>query len=182
MTTLLPRQPAPDLAIDLVGGGHWKITEQAPSAFTMLVFFRHRHCSVCKTYLQELDGLHDAFMDAGAAPIAISTDTELNSEKMRSELSIEKLQIGYGLSRASARDWGLYLSSGRHDTDPAVFTEPALFLVDKNMKLYFASIQSMPFGRSSLPEMLKWIPKLIEKNIPARGELSFDAVLSEAAH
>lgn len=176
MTKFLPRQPAPSLAFDLAGGGHWDLADQAPAAFTMIIFYRHRNCSVCNAYLKELDKMHDEFLAVGAEPAAVSTDTRENAEATLEDWRLKHLKLGYGLSFETAAEWGVYLSSGRHDTDPEIFTEPALFLIDAQSAIYFASIQSMPFGRVGLPDMLKWIPKLIEKQVPARGELSLDAV------
>jgi len=179
MAHTLPREPAPALSIKLVDGDTWTLVEQAPSAFTMVVFYRHRHCSVCNGYLRELDKLYDAFKGVGVHPIAVSTDSQENAVATVAEWKLSKLPVGYDLPFEAAGDWGLFLSSGRHDTDPQVFTEPALFLIDTTGTMYFASIQSMPFGRASLSEVLNWIPKLIEKSIPARGELNAETVFSK---
>ena len=42
---VVPREPAPELEVPLVGGGSWKLADQRPQAFTMLLFYRglYRH-------------------------------------------------------------------------------------------------------------------------------------------
>ena len=40
LTTLLPRQPVPPLAVALVGGGRFQLSEERPATFTLIVFYR----------------------------------------------------------------------------------------------------------------------------------------------
>ena len=60
-----PGQPAPDLNVDLVGGGSWKLADQSPDAFSMLVFYRGLHCPVCRSYNRKLDRMAGDFADLG---------------------------------------------------------------------------------------------------------------------
>ncbi len=53
---------------------------------------------------------------------------------------------------------------------PALFSEPALFLVSPDQTLYYMSVQSMPFVRPHLSELLGALDFAIDKNYPARGE------------
>ena len=53
-----------------------------------------------------------------------------------------------------------------------MFVEPALFLVRPDRTLYYASVQSMPFGRPCFEEMLSGIEKAVAKDYPARGEIA----------
>ena len=83
----------------------------------------------------------------------------------------------YGLSLQQARDWGLYISRGAGASslgieEPPMFVEPALFLIRPDRTLYFASVQSMPFGRPCFDEMLRAIDKIVAKDSPARGEVT----------
>lgn len=41
--TLRPRTHAPELALDLVGGGSFRLSEHKPETFTIVVFYRGRH-------------------------------------------------------------------------------------------------------------------------------------------
>lgn len=47
ITPLIPRQPVPALEVATVGGGTWKLADQTPENFTMVVFFRGLHCPIC---------------------------------------------------------------------------------------------------------------------------------------
>ena len=53
--TLLPDTQAPNLNLKLVGGGEWNLSDQKPSSFTMVIFYRGLHCPVCKNYLTKLN-------------------------------------------------------------------------------------------------------------------------------
>ena len=79
------------------------------------------------------------------------------------------------LSIATGRAWGLYVSTGRGDTsigieEPALFTEPGLFLVRPDGTLYWAAVQTMPFARPGFADVLKALDFVIAKDYPARGE------------
>ena len=54
ITPLIPRQPAPELNVETVGRGAWKMSEQSPENFTLVVFFRGLHCPICANYLCDL--------------------------------------------------------------------------------------------------------------------------------
>jgi hypothetical protein len=56
--------------------------------------------------------------------------------------------------------------------EPAMFVEPALFLVRPDRTLYYASVQSMPFGRPCFDDMLRGIEKAVARNYPARGDVA----------
>src|SRR5690348_7401821 len=45
------------------------------------------------------------------------------------------------------REWGLFVSRGRSDDEPARFNEPGLFLIEPDGTVYYESILSMPAGR-----------------------------------
>ena len=55
---------------------------------------------------------------------------------------------------------------------PPMFIELALFLVRPDRTLYYASVQSMPFGRLCFKEMFGGIEKAIARDTPARGEVT----------
>ena len=54
--------------------------------------------------------------------------------------------------------------------EPALFSEPGVFLIRPALTLYWRSVQTMPFARPSFKEMLGAIDFVLEKNYPARGE------------
>ena len=47
MTSLVPRQPVPELRVPAVDGGAWKLSECTPENFNMVVFYRGLHCPIC---------------------------------------------------------------------------------------------------------------------------------------
>lgn len=47
ITPLMPRQPVPALEVPTVGGGTWRLADQHPESFTMVVFYRGLHCPIC---------------------------------------------------------------------------------------------------------------------------------------
>jgi peroxiredoxin len=173
---LIPRQQVPDLSLPLAGGGSWRLSDQKPKHFTMIVFYRGMHCSVCREYLRHLQALHPEFSRLGVTPIAISTDDEARACAAEAGWKLKHLCVAYGLSQTQARAWGLYISRGCGRSsigieEPEMFVEPALFLVRPDRTLYFASVQSMPFGRPCFEEMRRAIEKAIQRDYPARGEV-----------
>jgi hypothetical protein len=94
---------------------------------------------------------------------------------MAEKVRAEQTPFGYGLSLKSAREWGLYISASRGKTsigieEPALFSEPGVFLVRPDGTLYYGSVQTMPFARPSFPDLLGAIDFAIDKDYPARGE------------
>ena len=86
------------------------------------------------------------------------------------------VNIGYGLELDTARAWGLYVSSSRGKTslgiqEPALFSEPGVFLVRPDGTLYWAAVQTMPFARPHFKEMLGGLDFVIKNDYPARGEV-----------
>jgi len=173
----MPRQPVPDLSLPLAGGGRWRLSDQKPKHFTMVAFYRGLHCSVCRDYLRHLQSLYAQFSECGVTPIAISTDTAERACAVEASWGLEDLCVAYGLSLRQAREWGLYVSRGVGVSsvgieEPSMFVEPALLLVRPDRTLYYASVQSMPFGRPCFDDMLSGIEKVVARNYPARGEVA----------
>ncbi|MDO6767738.1 MULTISPECIES: redoxin domain-containing protein [Cellulophaga] len=57
----------------LVNDATWKLSEQSPENFTMILFYRGKHCLVCKAQLDELQKKLNKFIQRGVSLIAIST-------------------------------------------------------------------------------------------------------------
>ena len=167
---LVPRAKAPELRLETVAGDTWRLSEQRPESFTMIVFYRGLHCPVCKSYLRSLEGRLDDFRSRGVEVIAISGDTRERAEQVKEEWGLEKLRVGYGQSIASMREWGLFISNAIKESEPALFGEPGLFLIRPDGTVYYEAINSMPFGRPSFQEMLGTIDWVLENDYPARGE------------
>lgn len=171
MNRPMPRQPAPSLSVELTSGERWTLSEQDPDNFTLIVFYRGLHCPVCKKYLQELTRLQEDYAQRGTDVVAISMDSAKRARKAVQDWNLGSLPVGYGLTEEQAEHWGLYLSESIKDAEPALFSEPGLFLVQPDGTLYYVAINSMPFGRPSLPKMLESIDFILENDYPARGEV-----------
>jgi peroxiredoxin len=175
MSKLMPRQPVPDLEVPLVGGGSWRLADQAPEHFTLICFYRGMHCPICKTYVKEFDRLVDDFAERGVTAFTLSSDTLERAEATIADWGLENLPVGYGLSIDKAREWGLYVSTSRGKTslgimEPDLFSEPGVFAVRPDGTLYMASVNTMPFARTHFKEILGAIDFIIKNDYPARGE------------
>lgn len=176
ITPLMPRQKVPSLSFPLVGGGSWSLADQKPENFTMIVFFRGMHCPMCAKQLQDLESKIDDFAKRGVNVVAVSSDTEERALESKETWKLPNLDLGYGLSLEQAREWGLYISTSKGKTstgheEPALFSEPGLFIVRADGTLYYASVQTMPFARPHFAELLGALDFVIAKDYPARGEV-----------
>ena len=176
-TPLLPRQAVPELEVATLDGDDWKLSERRPENFSLVVFYRGLHCPICARYLGDLQRRLDDLGERGVEAIAISSDGEERARKAQQDWKLGRLTIGYGLDLDVARSWGLYISTSRGKTstgveEPALFSEPGLFLVRPDGTLYFGSVQTMPFARPSFAEILGALDFVIKTDYPARGEVA----------
>ncbi len=172
---LVPRHTVPALSVATLSHGDFDITKANPDRGTILCFYRGLHCPICAKYLMELGKLNSTFAEKGYETIAISSDTQERAQEMADKISSPDLRMGYGLSLASAREWGLSVSTSVGTTsigieEPPLFSEPGLFVVESDMTLYYGSVQTMPFVRPHFSELAGALDFAIEKNYPARGE------------
>ena len=173
---LIPRQPVPSLELPTVGGGTWSLADQKPEHFTMVVFYRGRHCPICSMYLADLNEKAAAFAAKGVSILIASSDPEHRAADAKAEWKLDNLTVGYDLLLDKAREWGLYVSSSRGTTsigveEPARFNEPGLFMVRPDGTLYFGAVQTMPFARPAFGDILKALDFVIANDYPARGEV-----------
>ncbi|MBU0752872.1 MAG: AhpC/TSA family protein [Gammaproteobacteria bacterium] len=173
--SLLPRHPVPQLLVPTLDGGHFALGATPAPAFEMVVFYRGLHCPICAKYLTELARLLPEFEQRGVGAIAVSSDDEERTREMAKKTNAGSLRMGYGLSLKSARQWGLTISTSRGKTsigieEPALFSEPGLFLVRPDGTLYWGSTQTMPFARPHFDEILGAIDFVVKNDYPARGE------------
>jgi peroxiredoxin len=172
---LVPRLPVPPLSVELVRGGRLTIGEHPPAAFDLLVFYRGLHCPICVKYLLELERLSPEFAGRGVRVTALSSDTQDRARQMADKVQAQGVQIGWGLSLDTARQWGLYITASRGKTsvgieEPALFNEPGVFLVRPDASLYYAAVQTMPFARPPFQDLLSAVDAAITRDYPARGE------------
>lgn len=172
---LIPRQAVPSLELPTLDNGMYSLANEKPGNFSLVVFFRGLHCPLCVKYLRELGVLLPELKQRGVDVIAISSDDEVRAREMAGKVGVPDLRFGYALPLATARAWGLYISTGRGKTsigieEPALFAEPGVFLVRPDQTLYYGAVQTMPFARPSFKDLLMAIDFAIDKNYPARGE------------
>jgi len=172
---LMPRQSAPALEVATLSGAPFKLAEDNPQRFTLVCFYRGLHCPICATYLKELERLTPSFAERGVTTIAISSDTRERAQAMADKAGAASLRYGYGLPLEVARNWGLYISTSRGKTsigieEPALFSEPGVFLIRPDNTVYYLSVQSMPFVRPSFADMVAALDFVIKNDYPARGE------------
>ncbi|MEC7817829.1 MAG: peroxiredoxin-like family protein [Pseudomonadota bacterium] len=170
---LKPGQPVPALDLPLTIEARFELEKQKPENFTMLVFYRGKHCPICRKYLTELGGKLDKFTDKGINAFAISMDSPERAAVSHEEWDTHDLPLAHSLSEDKAREFGLYISEKREGSEePDVFSEPGLFVVKPDGTLHFAVVQNAPFTRPDLDDLLEGLMFTIEKNYPTRGTLT----------
>jgi peroxiredoxin len=172
---LVPRQTAPALIVETLSHGRFDLAEERPERLTLVCFYRGLHCPICASYLKELERLTPTFAERGVSTIAISSDDESRAREMARKIGASQLRIAYGLPLSVARQWGLYISASRGKTsigieEPALFSEPGVFLIRPDRTIYYLSVQSMPFVRPSFSEMTQALDFIVKNDYPARGE------------
>jgi peroxiredoxin len=172
---LLPRYPVPALNVPLVAGGRFVLGASPATNFDMVVFYRGLHCPICTKYLLELERLAPEFASRGVQVVAVSSDTEDRAREMVQKVGARAVPFGYALSLRAARQWGLYISTSRGKTsigieEPALFSEPGVFLVRPDGTLYYGAVQTMPFARPQFQDLLGAVDFALAKDYPARGE------------
>lgn len=164
-----PREKTPNISINLVNDTTWNLNEQSPEHFTMIIFYRGKHCPICKKQLEELQKKINKFTERGINVVAISSDSEETAKATYKEWDIDDIPLGYNFSIEAAREWGLFISKGRKK-EPEYFNEPGIFILKPDQTLYWEAIQSMPFGRPNVNDILGGIDYILKEDYPARGE------------
>lgn len=172
---LIPRQKTPNLNLPILTGETFDLSTEVSERGTIICFYRGLHCPICATYLKELDRLTPEFAARGVTTIAASSDGLERAQGMADKIEAQNLRIAYDLSLPKAREWGLYISTSRGKTsigieEPALFSEPGLFMVTPEQALFYGSVQTMPFVRPHFSELVGALDFAIKNSYPARGE------------
>ena len=172
---LLPRQKTPNLTLPTLDHGQFDLSSATSKLGTVVCFYRGLHCPICANYLTELQKRVSDFADRGVAVVAVSSDGKDRARATADKISADTLQFAYDLPLATAREWGLYISTSRGKTsigieEPKLFSEPGLFMVTPEQNLYYGSVQTMPFVRPHFSELIGAIDFAIKNDYPARGE------------
>ncbi len=171
---LKPSQRVPNLRFPLLKGGEFDLEKTSPEKFDLVVFYRGLHCRFCISHLQELKNLMDDYAKNGVTIYAVSADEKERAEEFAAKVDVPAVHFGYQLDLKIAREWGLYISSGRGKTsigvvEPDYFNEPGMFLIKPDKTLYYGQVQTMPFARPPFQDLLWAIRFSNEKNYPPRG-------------
>jgi peroxiredoxin len=156
--------------VPLLRGGTYRLSDQRPKLFTMVVFFRGLHCPVCRAQLSELDRRLPELEERGIEVITVTGETLERTRTLAHEWKLERLNLAYGLTEEQMRTWGLFISHGIDEHEPALFNEPGLFLITPDHTVYYESVLSMPVGRPRLQDLLDGIDYWTTHDYPARGE------------
>mgnify|MGYP003134062222 FL=1 len=170
MARLKPGQDARPISLDLINGTRWTLSEQDDSAhpWRMIVVYRGLHCPICKSQLTELSGKLKDFADAGISVVAATMEGKTRADKAHKDWALDQLPIAYGIGADFAEKFGLFTSGAINDDEPDVFAEPAT-LVFKGNDFHMGWVQSVPFARPALDDILKSIKFVDEKDYPPRG-------------
>lgn len=176
---LIPRQKTPNLTLPLLGGGQFDLSNDGSERGTVICFYRGLHCPICANYLGEFEKRVADFAERGVKTVAVSSDGEERTQQMAEKIGASDLRFAYDLSLSVAKEWGLYISTSRGKTsigieEPALFSEPGLFMVTPEQTLYYGSTQTMPFVRPHFSELVGALDFAIANNYPARGEYTGD--------
>jgi len=166
---LTPDTQAPDLKLPLVGGGTFDLSQENPETFTMVLFYRGLHCPVCKNYLGGLVACLQEYKDAGFNVVIASMNGEDLAKQAVEDWGLGDLRVGHSLTVEQAKEWGLWISKAFKDVEADIFTEPGLFWIRPDGKLYLADISNMPWARPDLKMLVSKVGYALENNYPARG-------------
>ena len=172
---LMPRQKTPNLRLPTLDHGKFDLSTDGGERGTVICFYRGLHCPICATYLTEFEKRVADFAERGVKTIAVSSAGAERARAMADKIDAKNLRFAYDLTLSVAKDWGLYISTSRGKTsigieEPALFSEPGLFMVTPEQSLYYGSVQTMPFVRPHFSELVGALDFAIKNDYPARGE------------
>ena len=169
---VIPGDTMPAIDARLAGGGRWALAQEKPEKLSLLAFYRGIFCPICANWVADLDRLVPEFEKRGVSVIALSCDRKEGAEKAVKDWGLKNLRVGYKLDVEDARRAGLYISEGRGinpgsgQKEPMLFAEPALLLVLPEGELYAAWIQSTPYARVHIAEILTAVDNFVSRNLP----------------
>jgi len=150
----------------------WALAGEKPARLSLLAFYRGIFCPICRVWVSDLDRLVPEFGKRGVSTIALSCDRKDGAEQAVRDWGLKQLRVGYKLDVEDARRAGLYISEGRGispvtgQKEPMLFAEPALLLVRPEGELYAAWIQSTPYARVHIAEILTAVDNFVARNLP----------------
>ena len=154
-----PGTSVPPLRLETVGGPCWRLSDQKPRHFTLLLFHRGGACPACRALLTRLEDRIDDFTRRGVRVLAVSAEDRASAEACADSLGIDKLTLCWGLDPCQAGAWGL---AGCSEKGGAV--EPAVCLVRPDGRLAAATGDGSAFGSTLDPDgLLAAIDSLLDR-------------------
>lgn len=167
---ILPGRPMPDITLPAIGkNSTWRLAEKPRGKYRLLVVYRGHHCPLCKKQLESIAQQLAEFESRKVDVIALSCDNEGRATKSYNEWQVDGVPIAYGLPVDEALNWGLFVSTAVKDVEPDLFSEPGLFLLDEKSEVRALWVQSVPFARPSISDILQAIDFIEENSYPPRG-------------
>jgi peroxiredoxin len=169
---VIPGDTMPAIDARLVSGERWSLAQEKPAKLALLAFYRGEFCPICRVWLADIARHVPEFGKRGTSVIALSCDGREGAEHSVRDWGLAPLRVGYELQVEDARKAGVYISEGRGlnaETgvrEPRLFTEPALMLVKPEGELYATWIQSTPYARVHIAEVLTAVDNFVAKNLP----------------
>ena len=87
----------------------------------------------------------------------------------KDEWGLDRLDVAYGMSEETAREWGLYISSSIKEAENDIFAEPGLFWITPEGTVYLVDVANMPFARPDLEILIPKAGFAKANGYPARG-------------
>ena len=164
----LPTQPAPALSVPLIQGDAWTLSEQSNETFTIVVFYRGKHCPRCKRFLNKLNTALTDWTDVMDVAV-VSADTKEKALADKEEFGWS-FDLGYGMTEAQMRSLGLYVSDPLSEAETnSRFAEPGAFGIRPDGHLMLVDISNGPAARPDLEELLDGMKFNIANDRPTRG-------------
>lgn len=171
MTHRVPMPTTAAPAIDAVGadGTPFTLPTAPEDGLSVIFFYRGVHCPVCKSQIEELASREDELRAMGLSIAAVSMDDSDRFSGQQKEWGLGTLTIAHGLTEASARDWGLYLSDKAKDAEPLRFAEPGIAVLKSDGSIYAMFLQNTPFARPRLDDLKEGLSFVMKNDYPVRG-------------
>lgn len=168
-TTPMPNSRAPRIDATGQDGAPFALPAAPDGGFSVVFFYRGVHCPKYRQQLEALAPRIDEFRAAGLAVSAVSMDDADRFARQEADWSLGDLTLGHGLTEASARNWGLFLSDKAKDAEPARFAEPGIAVIRPDGRIYALILQNTPFARPTLDDLLAGLTFVMENDYPVRG-------------
>lgn len=166
---ITPKSKIPSIELPMIGGGIFNMAEASPDSFQIIVAYRGVHCPKCKTQLRTIDAMVADIRADGHDIIAVSMDSEDRAQRAHDDWGIDELPIAHSLELLDAKSLGLFISNSISEGEPQIFSEPGVFVMRPDGKLYAQIVQNTPFGRPDMKDLIAGLNYAVENDYPTRG-------------